>query len=176
MLGTMSELWRELPLFGRPRGDESDVGGGWAAELAAVRAAAAEALRAHPDADAAAAFDAALRSPRAPRPRRDGRPRRIRLAELDRAVYAYLELCTRIGAEPRLPDRATGAVVLGRAASAPTEIRAVIAGHTLRASDADWSFGRGPVLEDTAVALLEFLGKRSMRAPHPAPDERSDRP
>jgi len=172
MLGSMSELWRELPLFGRPRGDESDVGGGWAAELAAVRAAAAEALRAHPDADAAAAFDAALRPPR---PRHEGRPRRIRLAELDRAVYAYLELCTRVGVEPRLPDRATGAVALGRAASAPTEIRAVIAGHTLRASDAGWSFGRGPVLEDTAIALLEFLGRRSTRAPRPAPDEPPER-
>jgi hypothetical protein len=160
----MSDLWRELPLSGRARVDESGVGGGWHAELAAVRDAAHRALETHPDAAAAEAFTAALRTPR---PRRDGRARPVKLAELDRAVYAYLDLCARLDREPQLPPRAAGAVALGRAAAAPTEIRAVIAGHTLRATDAGWEFGRGPVLEDTAAALLEFLRGRGRRAPAP---------
>jgi hypothetical protein len=162
----MSDLWRELPLFGRPRVDESAVPDGWEADVAAVREAAAAALARRPDPAAAEAFAAA--TPVAA-PRRDGRPRRVKLAELDRAVYAYLELCTRLGVPPEIPSRAGGAVALGRAASAPPEIRAVIAGHALRATDADWSFGRGPVLEDTAAALLEFLAGRSLRAPRAAP-------
>jgi len=160
----MSDVWRELPLFGRARVDESGVRSGWDDDLAAVREAARAALEAHPDAAAADAFEAALPAPRL---RRDGTPKPVRLAELDRAVYAYLDLCARIGAEPAVPARAGGAVALGRAASAPTEIRAVIAGHSIRATDADWTFGRGPVLEDTAAALLDFLGGRSLRAPHP---------
>ncbi|PZQ90699.1 MAG: hypothetical protein DI534_05745 [Leifsonia xyli] len=160
----MSDLWRELPLFGRPRVDESSLSDGWEADLAAVREAASAALARHPDDAAAAAFAAATPPPP---PRRDGRPRPVKLAELDRAVYAYLELCARLELEPEVPARAGGAVALARAASAPTAIRAVIAGHSLRATDADWSFGRGPVLEDTAAALLAFLGGRSLRAPHP---------
>lgn len=165
MLSGMADVWRGLPLSWRERVDESGVGGGWGAELDAVRAAAATALAAHPDAAAAAEFEAAVA---VPRPRRGGRERRVPLRELDRAVYAYLTLCTRIGVPPQLPERAGGAVALGRAASAPTEIRAVIAGHTLRATDADWSFGRGPVLEDTTPELLAFLAGQSLRAPRRA--------
>jgi len=161
----MSDLWRNLPLFGREHVDESGVGRGWGDELAAVRVAADAALEAHPDADAAQAFEAALRPGRAPR---SGKPRTVKLAELDRAVYAYLDLTTRLGLPPQLPERAGGAVALGRAAAAPTEIRAVISGHALRATDAGWEFGRGPVLEATAAEMLEFLGGRSLSAPRPA--------
>jgi hypothetical protein len=163
----MSDLWRELPLSGRRHVDESGVGGGWRTELDAVREAASQALATHPDAEAADAFEAALRTPR---PRRDGRARPVKLAELDRAVYAYLDLCARLEVAPQLPPRASGAVALGRAAAARTSIRAVIAGHTLRASDAGWEFGRGPALEETAVGLLEFLRGRTLRAPRPPAD------
>ena len=79
------------------------------------------------------------------------------------------DLTARLGLPPQLPKRASGAVALGRAAAAPTEIRAVIFGHSLRATDADWEFGRGPVLEATAAELLEFLGGRSLNAPRPSP-------
>jgi len=161
----MSDLWRNLPLFGRERVDESGVERGWASELAAVQSAADDALLRRPDAEAAAAFEAALRPGR---PTRSGKPRTVKLAELDRAVFAYLDLAERLGIEPVLPERASGAVALGRAAAAPTEIRAVIAGHALRATDAGWEFGRGPVLEATAVKLLEFLRGRSLVAPRPA--------
>jgi hypothetical protein len=168
----MSDLWRNLPLFGREHVDESGVRRGWGEELAAVHAAAEAALAAHPDPESAAAFEAALRPGRAPK---SGKPRVVKLAELDRAVYAYLDLAARLGLPPQLPERAGGAVALGRAAAAPTEIRAVISGHALRATDAGWEFGRGPVLEATAAEMLEFLGGRSLtaprRAPHPAPEE-----
>jgi len=170
----MSDLWRNLPLFGREHVDESGVGRGWGVELAAVLAAAEQALAQHPDAEAAAAFEAALRPGRPPR---SGRTRTVKLAELDRAVFAYLDLTTRLGLAPVLPERASGAVALGRAAAAPTEIRAVIAGHALRATDAGWEFGRGPVLEATAVELLEFLRGCSLTAPRPAdPDTASEEP
>ncbi len=162
----MSDLWRDLPLSARERVDESGIPAGWQTEVAEVRAAAARALAAHPDDEAARAFEADA-APRRGSLARLLRGRRTPLRNLDRAVFAYLSLCARVGAEPVLPRRASGAVALGRAASAPTPIRAVISGHTLRATDAGWSFGAGPVLEATAVELLLFLGGRSRTAPRP---------
>jgi hypothetical protein len=88
---------------------------------------------------------------------------------LSRAVAAYLTLAREIGAEPIVAPRTSGAVALYLAAKAPTPIRAVINGHSLRARDADWDFGRGPVLEADAVPMLEFLLGRSMTAPRPVP-------
>jgi len=67
-----------------------------------------------------------------------------------------------------VPARASGAVALRRALEAPTEIKAVIRGCTLAATDADWSFGHGPVLQGTAAELLLFLYGRSDTAPRPA--------
>ena len=93
--------------------------------------------------------------------------KRISIKQLDRAVYGYLDLCEALGAVPDLDRTTSGAVALARATSAPTPIRAVIAGHSLRATDAGWSFGRGPELEATAVELLNFLGGRSLQAPKP---------
>ena len=48
-----------------------------------------------------------------------------------------------------------------------TEIRAVISGHTLRATDAGWEFGHGSPLVDTAAGLLRFLTGIGTVAPHP---------
>ncbi|GAA1767199.1 hypothetical protein [Agromyces humatus] len=88
---------------------------------------------------------------------------------LARTVAAYLSLAHEIGAAPTIAPRTSGAVALYLAAKAPTPIRAVIKGHTLRARDADWDFGRGPVLETDAVPMLEFLLGRSDSAPRSAP-------
>ncbi|GAA1806767.1 hypothetical protein [Agromyces neolithicus] len=95
--------------------------------------------------------------------------RTVPVRVLSRAVAAYLTLAREIGATPTLAPRTSGAVALYLAAKAPTPIRAVISGHTLRAPDADWDFGRGPVLEADAVPMLEFLLGRSVTAPRPAP-------
>lgn len=98
---------------------------------------------------------------------RNARPVPVRV--LSRTVAAYLTLAREIDAAPTLAPRTSGAVALYLAAKAPTPIRAVIGGHTLRAPDADWDFGRGPVLEADAVPMLEFLLGRSDTAPRPAP-------
>lgn len=94
-----------------------------------------------------------------------GRP--VRVGLLSRAVAAHLQLAREVGAAPVLPERTSGAVALYLAAKAPTPIRAVISGHTLRASDAEWEFGHGPVLEQPAIPMLEFLLGRSLEAPRP---------
>ncbi|RXZ48851.1 hypothetical protein ESP57_07670 [Agromyces fucosus] len=99
-----------------------------------------------------------------------GRPARISF--LSRAVAAHLMLAHEVGTAPALPERTSGAVALYLAAKAPTPIRAVINGHTLRASDADWEFGHGPVLEQAAIPMLEFLLGRSLEAPRPAAGDR----
>ena len=52
------------------------------------------------------------------------------------------------------------------ATSAPLERRAVVAGHAIRATDADWEFGRGPVLEGTQLEIVRFLLGLSDVAPH----------
>ncbi|WP_157001800.1 hypothetical protein [Agromyces laixinhei] len=92
-----------------------------------------------------------------------GRPAPVSL--LARAVAAYLLLAREVDAAPALPDRTSGAVALYLAAKAPAPIRAVISGHALRALDAEWDFGRGPVLEQQAIPMLEFLLGRGIEAP-----------
>ncbi|MEI5582773.1 MULTISPECIES: hypothetical protein [unclassified Agromyces] len=95
------------------------------------------------------------------------RPKPTSIVELDDAVVAALLIGDAIGAVVPLSPRASGAVALRRAAAAPTEIRAVIAGHRLRATDAGWEFGHGAPLVDTAAGLLRFLTGIGAVAPHP---------
>ena len=71
----------------------------------------------------------------------------------------------RSGAVLPLRPAASGAVALRRALNGPTEIKAVIRDRSLTATDAEWSFGRGPAMSDTAEAILLFLYERSDRAP-----------
>ena len=126
----------------------------------------------YPDADADADADATIPAP-ADRLRAAAvvarSTRGVPVRVLSRAVAAYLTLAREIGAEPVVAPRTSGAVALYLAAKAPTPIRAVINGHSLRARDADWDFGRGPVLEADAVPMLEFLLGRSTTAPRPVP-------
>lgn len=89
------------------------------------------------------------------------------VVELDDVVVAALLIADAIGVNMPMSARASGAVALRRAAAAPTEIRAVIAGHRLRATDAGWEFGHGPALVDTAANLLRFLTGIGEVAPHP---------
>ncbi|GAA1524687.1 uncharacterized protein (TIGR03083 family) [Agromyces terreus] len=90
------------------------------------------------------------------------------IGALAEAVVATLDVSASLDLPIAVPGRATGAVALRRALEAPTEIKAVIRGHTLVATDADWSFGHGPVLEGTAAELVLFLHGRSTAAPRPA--------
>lgn len=101
------------------------------------------------------------------------RQRPTSVAELDDAVVAALLVGGAGGLVVPMSARASGAVALRRAAAAPTEIRAVISGRTLRATDAGWEFGHGTPLVDTANGLLRFLTGIGTVAPHPpSHDER----
>lgn len=86
---------------------------------------------------------------------RGGRKRSIRV--LSRTVEALLRLAVEVDAEPVLAADVSGAVALARAGTAPFDRRAAISGHTVRATDAGWEFGRGPVLEAPALVIVAFL-------------------
>lgn len=83
----------------------------------------------------------------------ESRPHR----QLVSAVRAVLLLADRTGQRAEI-----SAAVLGRAAfhgalRMPFDRRAVLNGHTVRATDAEWSFGTGPVLEATAEEIVRFI-------------------
>ena len=180
----MPDLMHELPLSWREPRDESTVSSDWRAGLIRVLGAAADlidgrlaqapddewsgqflrAARITPPADA----DAGAAGIRASALALET-GRRVSIKQLDRAVYAYLDLCEQLGATPELEATTSGAVALARAVSAPTPIRAVISGHSLHATDAYWTIGHGPELAATAVELLNFLGGRSLVAPRLTP-------
>ena len=90
---------------------------------------------------------------------------RTGIRELAIATVGALDIGGGLGARLRMRPTASGAVALRRALAAPTEITAVVRGRTLMATDADWSFGRGPEMADTAENILRFLYGRSDRAP-----------
>ena len=72
-------------------------------------------------------------------------------------MRAVLLLSDHLGVEPRVDGTTLGIVSLYGATSAPLERRAVVGGHALRATDAGWEFGRGPVLEGTALEIARFV-------------------
>ncbi len=158
---------RNLPLSWKERRDESDVHSDWRAEFDEVilQAQLVETGLGDEASDPAQALAAGLRTLSV-----EARSRRkIPVRLLSRAVLDYLALAREASVTPALADRTGGAVALYLAAKAPTEIRAVTRGHALRATDADWEFGTGPVLEASAVGMIEFLAGRSLTPPRPAP-------
>jgi hypothetical protein len=168
----MSDLGRFFPLSQRPVGDESGVTSDRRAALADVIEATEAMLLGDRDlgrefaeraglAGEISTGDLRLLAERV----RAGKRRPVRA--LSRAVTAQLEVARDVGVVPRIDPRTIGAVVLYRTGAAPLEIRAVLAGHTLRASDADWSFGHGPVLQDTSLRILAFICGVSDQAPRP---------
>ena len=96
------------------------------------------------------------------------RPQPTRLVELDDAVVAAVRVGDALGRPIAVPALASGAVALRRATAAPTPIRAVIAGHSLHATDAAWTIGHGPALVGTADELIRFLAGIGRQAPRPA--------
>jgi hypothetical protein len=173
---------RFLPLSNRPHDDESGVTSDRRAAIAAVVEDAARlAAAAAPDradslaaefarsarlADAGAAEFGAIDLPRLASAVRGGKRRRT--GALVHAVRALLELADELGRQPRLDDITLGTVALYMATSAPLERRAVVAGHAIRATDADWGFGRGPMLEGSQLEIVRFLLGLSDVAPQPA--------
>lgn len=155
----MSDLSRHLPLSNRPRADESAVTGDWRAALAEVveRFAALA-----PDAAATARLLTATRLdaefPSAAIPHvasavRVGQRRKIK------PVVDGTRVLLEVAGERDVPLSATvsGAVALYAATRMPFARRAALAGSSVHATDADWSFGRGPVREATAREILDFV-------------------
>lgn len=163
----MADLSRHLPLSNRTPSDESSVSGDWREALAGVIALAAGLAAGHEeargflaDARLAGEFpDAALLAVAAAV--RIGGRRRI--SSLTAATRALLRLAG--DRDVALDPTTSGAVALYAATRAPFERRAVLAGSTVHATDADWSFGHGPVREGTAREILAFVLALSDDAP-----------
>lgn len=169
----VSRFARFLPLSQRETADEADVSSDRRAAVADVVDRAADLIGAAP-ATAAERMelfltDAGLRgeagSPLAEDPVaalrtvavavRSGRRRSIRT--LAATVRALLVLARENGVDAGLDPFLAGAAALYASGSAPADRRAVVRGFTVRATDADWSFGHGPVLEGTASGIAAFL-------------------
>jgi hypothetical protein len=165
----VADLSRFLPLSNRPKGDEAGVTSDRRVPLAAVVEEAARLLDAAPDRAARAADFArnarlgdAATSVASPADLRTlaatiAAGRRQSTKTLARSVRALLLLSGHLGAQPRIDGTTLGIVSLYGATSAPLERRAVVGGHALRATDAGWEFGRGPVLEGTALDIARFV-------------------
>jgi hypothetical protein len=176
---------RFLPLSNRQTDDESAVTSDRsdaiadvvdeAARLTASRAQhkadqlAAEFARAARLADAGAAEFGAADLNELAAAVRNGRRRRT--SALVHAVRALLVLADALGEVPRVADLTLGIVALYMSTSAPLERRAVVAGHAIHATDADWQFGRGPVLEGSAMEIVRFLVGLSDIPPQPVKRE-----
>ncbi|MFS0866950.1 hypothetical protein AB3M83_06400 [Microbacterium sp. 179-B 1A2 NHS] len=167
----MSDLSRHLPLSARPRVDESGVSGDWRTAVADVVASAA-ALE--PTSAAAAArflavagLDrefAGLPLAEVATAVRTGSRRRIRV--LADALRALLELAG--DRAVAIPPVIGGAVALYASTRMPFERRAALSGTAVHATDAEWTFGRGPVREAPAREILDFVLGLS-DTPPPAP-------
>ena len=182
----MSDFAHDLPLSNRPRVDESQVTSDRRVALADVIDEAARLLsissadeagsailarqfvvdaRLDKDASAIAAMGPISLLSELSSGVRAGRRRGVRA--LSHAVRAVLRIGAAVDAEPRLPATTWGAVALYAATAAPLERRVVVAGHALRATDADWAFGRGPTLEGRSIDIVAFLLGTSEVPPAP---------
>ncbi|SDQ98933.1 hypothetical protein [Microbacterium sp. cf332] len=157
----MSDLARFLPLSHRSAGDDAAAPSDRRAQVASVVTLAAAVLT-HEPAPATETFlreaglagaDTSGSLSRLAETIATGRRRRI--GDLTRVARAYLAL----PAERRgpLPFAVAGAVALAASTRAPFARRAAIAGHTVRATDAGWTFGRGPEISASADDIVAFL-------------------
>ncbi|MGP3536339.1 hypothetical protein ACTU3I_16200 [Microbacterium sp. RD1] len=180
----MSGFASYLPLSQRATGDDAAVSSDRRRALADVIDAAAGLLPPD-DADAAARrfvdiaaltseagteSDPAVRMHALAERVRTG-PRR-RLRALAAGVRALLILARDRGAPAPLDPLVAGGVALYASTNAPADRRAVISGRTVRASDAEWSFGAGPVLEGTSAGIAAFLLGVSDDPPQPVTPRR----
>jgi len=94
---------------------------------------------------------------------------------LSKALAAALRIAADLGTDLEVDPMTAGAVALYAHGAGPFERRAVVAGHTVRATDAEWAFGNGPVLEGTAVQIAGFLLGVTDDPPRP-PDPASEPP
>lgn len=160
--GPVADFLRFLPLSGRSRQDEGLVSSDRRPELDALLSSL-EALTDVPATWAAFATDAGLAGLWR---ESEGTVAGFRAAVLQqrrgirvlsRALAAALRVSADLGLDLVVDPMTAGAVALYAQGAGPFERRAVVAGHTIRATDADWAFGNGPVLEGTALQIAGFL-------------------
>ena len=94
-------------------------------------------------------------------------PRRVTSQDLVRLVREALAFGDARGRALDIDPRTIGAAALAASASAPADRRAAISGYTVTASDAGWSFGRGPVAAASAIDIVRFLVGLSDVPPKP---------
>lgn len=168
----MSDLARFLPLSHRSADDAAAAPSDRRAQIATVVALAASALDDAPSDRRRAFVDEAGLSADddggslAELAGRIARGRRRGVRELTAVARAYL----RLPSDRRpLPFDIAGAVALAASTSAPFARRAAIAGHTVRATDAGWTFGRGPEISASADEIVAFLTGVSDSPPRRSP-------
>ncbi|MEO6826574.1 MAG: maleylpyruvate isomerase family mycothiol-dependent enzyme [Microbacteriaceae bacterium] len=89
---------------------------------------------------------------------------RTGIVELTECVVHAFDIANPLGVDLAIDAETTGAVATTRARLAPAPLRAVLNARTLRAQDAGWRIGRGPVIEGTAQAIVLFLfGREPLR-------------
>lgn len=169
------DLARYLPLSNRPRGDESSVASD-AQALADVVEVVESFVAGRPGSAALmtgfveeAGLSGIPSDPSLAAAIRTGPRRRAR--ELARGVRAALALGDAVGEAPALDPLVLGRVALYASTSAPFDRRAAIAGRTVRASDADWQLGRGPVVEASSIGIVRFLLGLSDEPPRRQPPD-----
>lgn len=87
------------------------------------------------------------------------------VAGLCAVVVDGYDIAGSLGGPIAFPSRATGAVAVATALAASVPIKAAARGRTLRATDADWSVGRGPDLAGSSGSIILFLAGRSGSLP-----------
>jgi len=87
------------------------------------------------------------------------------VAGLCAVIVDGYDIAESLGRPLAFPSEATGAVALATALAASTPITAVTRGRALRATDAEWTVGRGPELAGTAESIILFLAGRSGKLP-----------
>jgi hypothetical protein len=184
----MPDFVRFLPLSQRGPGKESAVSSDRREALAVVIEQAADLITVagdgravfadafadeaglRPELDDVAVGDPAVRLRSVAAAVRRGGRRSIRL--LASGARALLVLARDLHVDVALDPITAGSVALYASTSAPFERRAVVKGHTVRATDADWGFGHGPVLAGTATQIAAFLLGVSDDPPKPVSGRR----
>ncbi len=95
------------------------------------------------------------------------RDHRRSVRDLASVVTGALSEASRAGEALSLDTTTAGVVALYASGAGAFERRAVISGHTVRATDATWEFGSGPVLEAPATHIAAFLLGVSEDPPRP---------
>ncbi|MBA8815757.1 hypothetical protein FHX48_000809 [Microbacterium halimionae] len=170
----MADLARYLPLSQREPSDSTEVSSDRRTQISELVAEAARLLEHAPNGSAAELAETFVREAKLGKGIRDssdvssakdvaecavqvreGPKRRVR--HLADALRALLVLAAAVDMTPHVPVLTSGAVALFASGRAPLERRAAISGHTVSATDAEWSFGAGPVISASALHIAAFL-------------------